>query len=37
MRNAANIYKHMPPEQLAADILEKEKRITEIVGEIRQV
>ncbi|MDL1895260.1 SAM-dependent DNA methyltransferase [Anaerolineae bacterium CFX7] len=35
--NRVDDYEHMPPEQLAADILEKEKRIAEIMGEIQQV
>ena len=35
--NRADDYEHMPPEQLAADILEKEKRIAEIVGELQQL
>ena len=28
-------FEHLPPEQLAADILKKEQRITEIMGEIK--
>jgi type I restriction enzyme M protein len=28
-------FEHLPPEQLAADILEKERRIAEIMGEIK--
>ncbi|MDQ3605799.1 MAG: type I restriction-modification system subunit M [Gemmatimonadota bacterium] len=34
--SAAPDYEHMPPEQLVEDILEKELRIVEILGEIRQ-
>jgi type I restriction enzyme M protein len=33
--NAAADYEHMPPEQLVEDILAKEQRIIEILGEIR--
>ena len=29
-------YEHMPPEQLVEDILDKERRITEILADIRQ-
>lgn len=35
--NRVDDYEHMPPEQLAADILDKEKRIAEIMAEIREV
>lgn len=35
--NRADDFEHMPPEQLAVDILEKEKRIVELIGEIREV
>jgi type I restriction enzyme M protein len=28
---------HLPPEQLAADILKKEKRIAEIMGKIQKI
>ncbi len=35
--NRADDYEHMPPEQLAADILVKEKRIVELMGEIQKV
>jgi type I restriction enzyme M protein len=34
--SAAPDYEHMPPEQLVEDILQKELRIVEILGEIRQ-
>ncbi len=30
-------FKHLPPEQLADDILKKEQRIAEIMGEIKAV
>jgi type I restriction enzyme M protein len=30
-------FEHMPPEQLLEDILKKEQRIIEIIGEIKQV
>ena len=30
-------FEHLPPEQLAEDILKKENRIAEIIGEIQQV
>lgn len=33
--NRADDYEHMPPEQLAADIAAKERRIAEIMGEIQ--
>jgi len=33
--NSADSLEHLPPEQLAADILEKERRIIEIMEEIR--
>lgn len=35
--NAADDITHLPPEQLVADILLKEQRIVEIVGNIRQL
>lgn len=35
--NARQDFEHLPPEQLAADIAAKERRILEIVGEIEQV
>ncbi|MDP9347723.1 MAG: type I restriction-modification system subunit M [Gemmatimonadota bacterium] len=34
--NAASDFEHMPPEQLVEDIIKKEMRILEIMGEIRQ-
>lgn len=33
--NAATDFEHLPPEQLADDILKKEQRIAEIMGEIK--
>jgi len=30
-------FEHLPPEQLVEDIVRKEQRILEIMGEIRQV
>ena len=33
--NSADALEHMPPEELAADILKKEQRIIEIMEEIR--
>ena len=33
--NAATDFEHLPPEQLADDILKKEQRIVEIMGEIK--
>ncbi|MEX2310571.1 MAG: class I SAM-dependent DNA methyltransferase [Pirellulales bacterium] len=33
--NSADALDHLPPEQLVADILKKEQRIIEIIGEIR--
>ncbi len=33
--NAATDFEHLPPEQLADDILKKEQRITEIMAEIK--
>ena len=35
--NAKDDFEHLPPEQLAADILKKEQRIAEIMGEIQAV
>ena len=35
--NAAEALEHLPPEQLVEDILTKEKRIIEIMGEIKAV
>ena len=35
--NAAEALEHLPPEQLVEDILAKERRILEIMGEIKQV
>jgi type I restriction enzyme M protein len=35
--SAAQDFEHLPPEQLADDILKKEQRIAEIVAEIKQV
>jgi len=35
--NAAEALEHLPPEQLVEDILAKERRIIEIMGEIRAV
>jgi type I restriction enzyme M protein len=34
--SAKDDLEHMPPEQLADDILKKEQRITEIMAEIKQ-
>jgi len=33
--NAATDFEHLPPEQLADDILKKEQRIAEIMAEIK--
>lgn len=33
--NSAEALEHLPPEQLVADILKKEERIIEIMGEIK--
>jgi type I restriction enzyme M protein len=35
--NAKQDFEHLPPEQLADDILKKELRIAEIMGEIKQL
>ncbi len=35
--SAAEALEHLPPEQLVADILTKERRIIEIMGEIKKV
>jgi len=35
--NAATDFEHLPPEQLADDILKKEQRIAEIMGEIKEL
>jgi type I restriction enzyme M protein len=35
--NAATDFEHLPPEQLADDILKKEQRITEIMGDIKRL
>ena len=35
--NSKQDFEHMPPEQLVEDILKKEQRIIEIMGEIKQV
>ena len=35
--NAATDFEHLPPEQLAEDILRKEQRIAEIMTEIKRV
>ena len=35
--NAKEDITHLPPEQLAASILEKEKRIAEIIGGIQKL
>lgn len=35
--NSAEALEHLPPEQLVADILEKEHRIIEIMGEIQEL
>ncbi len=35
--NSKSDFEHLPPEQLAADILEKERRIIELVVEIKQL
>jgi hypothetical protein len=35
--NAAEALEHLPPEQLVEDILAKERRIIEIMGEIKAV
>jgi type I restriction enzyme M protein len=34
--NANDDFEHLPPEKLAADILKKEQRIAEIIGEIQK-
>lgn len=34
---AGSDFEHLPPEQLVEDILAKEQRITEILGEIRDL
>ena len=34
--NAGEGFEHMPPEQLVENILEKEKRISEIIAEIKE-
>jgi type I restriction enzyme M protein len=34
--NAATDFEHLPPEQLADDILKKEQRIVEIMAEIKR-
>jgi type I restriction enzyme M protein len=35
--NAATDFEHLPPEQLVEDILKKEQRIAEIVGDIKRL
>ena len=35
--NVQDDFEHLPPEQLAADILKKEQRIAEIMAEIQAV
>ena len=35
--NAKDDFEHLPPEQLADDILQKELRIAEIMGEIKEL
>ncbi len=35
--NAKEDFEHLPPEQLVEDILKKEQRIAEIMGEIKQL
>ena len=35
--NAATDFEHLPPEQLVDDILKKEQRITEIIGDIKRL
>ena len=35
--NAVENFEHMPPEQLVADIIKKERRILEILAEVQQV
>ncbi len=35
--NSAETLEHLPPEQLVQDIMQKEQRILEIIGEIQQV
>ena len=35
--NAAEALEHLPPEKLADDILQKERRIIEMMGEIKDV
>ncbi|MBP5974036.1 hypothetical protein HW132_15125 [Brasilonema sp. CT11] len=35
--NSQQDFEHLPPEQLLADILEKDKRVAEIMAEIRQL
>jgi type I restriction enzyme M protein len=35
--NAKDDFEHLPPEQLVEDILKKEQRIMEIMGEIKRI
>lgn len=35
--NSKQDFEHLPPEQLVGDILQKEQRLVEILGEIKQV
>lgn len=35
--NAKQDFEHLPPEQLADDILKKEQRISELMGEIKAI
>jgi type I restriction enzyme M protein len=35
--NSATDFEHLPPEQLADDILKKEQRIAEIMGDIKRL
>ena len=36
-RKYAEVLEHLPPEQLVIDIMQKEQRILEIMGEIQQI
>jgi type I restriction enzyme M protein len=35
--NSQQDFEHLPPEQLVADILEKDRRVAEIMAEIKQL
>jgi type I restriction enzyme M protein len=35
--NSQEVFEHLPPEQLLADILEKDRRVAEIMAEIKDV